>query len=188
VGDRGRMNGENLMSQLLIILIIATTLLNGCAKHGNEDKPPIDSGGLGLSRRYWERIHGDAKWEDSGQVLFRNGKRSYLVSFWDGNAGLIYVNYTDDSTMTMDGARDESRKLIPADSKLSRTESVDSQNLFDYYSSESLRGSFSQDTWKYGLPGEFQVSYRISNGSIESLVIHVGRPIGSLDELKSKPQ
>jgi hypothetical protein len=167
------LNRETNMKQLILCVIVIVAGFGACTDRQELNKDPIESGGLGLSRRSWEGLYGNAHWEDSGQVLFRDEKHRYMIWFWDGNAGSIDFANSDGATMTLEAARELSQKLIPADSKFTRSEMASPQSITDYYSSESLTGRFSQSTWRDGMPGTFQIWYRGKSGPVESFVIEL---------------
>lgn len=171
------------MVRVTLSLILALASLSACNSETGPYNSPIDSHGLGLSRKAWEIAYGPVKWEDSGQLLFRVATREYMVWFWDGNAGIIDFKNNDGSAMSLESGRHESQGLIPLDSRLLGSQ-PDGEGVADEYYSESLKSRFSEASWRSGLPGHFQVSYRLDRGNVQSFVIQVGQPISALKELK----
>ena len=90
-----------------------------------------------------------------------------MLNFRDDNAGYIARNFKE--PVTIDVARDESKQLIPADSKLLVTYRSGSTIEVDLYRSETLKTRFGEDAWHGGGPGDFIVMYRVEGGTVKSL-------------------
>ena len=95
-----------------------------------------------------------------------------MLNFRDDNAGYIARNFKE--PVTIDVARDESKQLIPADSKLFVTYRSGSTIEVDLYRSETLKTRFGEDAWHGGGPGDFIVMYRVEGGTVKSIIIATG--------------
>ena len=119
----------------------------------------ITSGGIGLSRAAWEAVHGPPGTDPLGYIPYETGK--YRLIYGNGNVWMIDVRCEPSSPVSLDAARAESKRLIPADAVFVRTyvTSNSLRLLVDLYKSESLKSQFPADRWPGGEPGDIFVVY-----------------------------
>lgn len=134
------------------------------------------SGGLGLDRAEWERLHGGGRTADPVMFFeYENGR--FQVSFSGvrtGNVNYIERVWGDRNSVRIEEARRESRNFIPADAEFVRTYTSRGGSTVDLYKSESLKSRFSADDWTGGQPGDFIILYRNQTGRTTTFIIGVG--------------
>jgi hypothetical protein len=162
-----------IIAAMVVLIVSSFVLIIYTRSQGNNYLS--HSNGLGLSRGEWEGIYGKARKEDSAQAIYRDEKRRFIVSFWNGNVGYIDVKPNDLDVMTLDSARSESRKYFPIDSEFIGTYNSGSGPAYDIYYSESLKNCFPTDFWIGGKPGDFIVEYFPNANSVEYFVIGIGK-------------
>jgi hypothetical protein len=160
---------------IIVLATVAAVVSAGC----NPRRSDFSSGGLGVRRNDWERLHGRALVEDLASDVYKVPDQGALIlSFHEGNCSMLERHHAP-SAVSLDLARGESRQLIPNDSSLTRTYTSAPANLVDLYHSESLRTRFSKDVeWGGGGPGDFTVSYYnwsgVEGNGVEEFVIRIG--------------
>lgn len=132
-----------------------------------------DSGGLGISRADWERIHGTPGVLNQGGLATYENKK-YMVLFWvdnvDNPAQLITRQYPDNDKLVLEVARTEARAMLPKDARFVKTITEPAilevlPNVVDIYTSQSLisryppHDQFSLDWGETG-PGSISLLYR----------------------------
>lgn len=132
------------------------------------------SGGLGLSQQEWEQRYGPGSASETPGYLWYQG--TYLVSFQDGNVWYIEQRWSPENPATVDIARAQAGGLIVADSQYIQTYSPEGRPdlVADLYLSQSLISRFSGNVWMGGQPGNFTVSYNISDFGVARMVITLG--------------
>ncbi|MEK6288512.1 MAG: hypothetical protein AABO57_22575 [Acidobacteriota bacterium] len=149
-------------------------LMAGACQSRVQSGPSIKSGGLGLSRTEWERLHGHTTNQDSGYSYYKDEPGQFIINFMGRGAAYIKRSYDDPAGVTLEEARKESQKLIPQDSRLIRTYNA-SAGPVDLYFSDALKPIFpTDDYWIHGEPGNFIVLYFSDHGIIDSFVIGLG--------------
>ena len=126
------------------------------------------SGGLGLTREEWERLHGAPSRETDEAVEYENGR--FVVAFRDGRVARLTRVWGEQSPALLDAARIESRTFLPRDARFvrSRIPTVESgQPFVDVYSSESLPIPFPDAPWRAtpwtgGEPGNLVAVFRVT--------------------------
>mgnify|MGYP006912949676 CR=1 FL=1 len=110
------------------------------APEEDEPEPEVsfESGGLGLSRKAWEAIHGKSDGEPiPGFQSYEHG--SYLIIFIENRIWHLEVDLPDSAPVSLDEARSLSSLLLPADSLYVETyELPDRGIIVDRLHSESL--------------------------------------------------
>lgn len=140
--------------------------------------PAYATGGLGLDRADWERVHGEGKPDNPGSPMifgYEGGK--FQVQFSgvrSGNVEYVERVWGDRNAVTLDDARKESKQFIPADGKFVRTYTSQSGSTVDLYRSESLKGRFGADNWTGGKPGDFIILYRNQTGRTTTFIAATG--------------
>ena len=158
---------------LLSGLAVVTLITAACQSRVQRDQR-IQSGGLGLSRTEWERLHGNAASQDSGYVYYDDDHGRVVINFMNIAAADIKRVYADHKSVRLEEARNEVRTLIPDDAKLIRTYDVGARPV-DLYSSDSLKAIFrGADYWVNGEPGQFFVLYFSDNDVVESFELGLG--------------
>ena len=148
--------------------------------------PVFESGGLGLSRVEWEKVHGRAVGDDIGGIVYANG---YSIGYSsDSSAAIaITVGRTFSPAVTVQQARAESKKVIPADAQLVGTEDPAGGVMYDTYYSASLAALFPSDTpdpfphrsdidiWNGARPGTFTVKFDITQagGGVRIVLMYI---------------
>lgn len=169
-------------------------------KHGDGSSlppapaPPVESGGLGLSRAAWEKIHGAGGEGGVAGIAYRGG---YMVAFSsggpDGLVAAIYKFY--DPKVSMSSARAETKTLLPADAQPLKLNEIDRNgaqiyNTYDTYLSPSLSTLFppgtpkmfgesnGPDIWNGAQPGTLTIKYdptpNNDGANTVSIFIYVG--------------
>ncbi len=157
------------------------------AKYGDSSSlpsapPALPSGGLGLSRAAWEKIHGTRHQppiiQDTAEVYYEGDK--YQVGYGaDGPDGLIVALFVSfPPSMSMAEVRAETRTLLPTDAQplvLNQTDGAGYGGSYDRYLSQWLStvyppgtlfwGEPPADVWVGTRPGTFTVSYSGSGDS-----------------------
>ena len=64
-----------------------------------------------------EQLYGKHFWEDDFQAAYETEKWRFMVDDYSGNVGSFKVRPSDDKPFSIDMAREESKKYMPADSK-----------------------------------------------------------------------
>lgn len=140
--------------------------------------PAYASGGLGLDRAYWERMHDVGKPDDPGSPMFfsfKGGKFQVRFSgIRSGNVEYIERVWGDRNAVPMEEARKESKQFIAASAKFVRTYTSGSGSMIDLYKSESLKGRFSDDGWTGGKPGDSTILYCNQTGRTTTFIILTG--------------
>ena len=132
------------------------------------------SGGLGLSQAEWEQRYGPGSPSETPGYLWYQG--TYLVGFPEGNVGYIERRWNPENAATIDDARLQSGELIPADRQYIQTYSPEGRPdlVVDLYYSPSLVTRFSGNMWAGGQPGNFIVTYNVSDFGVIRMVISLG--------------
>jgi len=157
-----------------VVLVVA-----GCNVASHRSSANFASGGLGLSRREWERRHGPALAQDSAEVHYRSQDGgSFFIGFVNGNVHSL--RRFEAKPLSLDEARNEANQLIPTDSSLTRTFTffANKEAVLDRYHSESLKSRFSGESsnWTGGEPGDFTISYSTSapDNTVDGFGIRAG--------------
>lgn len=151
----------------------------------NLPKSVFASGGLGLSRAAWQKLHGKG-----GEGLFgaQPGKDGYNTEYLSTKSGelvgIIAKSY--DPGVSIDKARAESRKLLPADVQpLKLNENVGGET-YDTYLSQSLRDLVPAGTpkltpesegpyiWNGLQPGAITIKYDGDGTNTIYMLIYIG--------------
>jgi hypothetical protein len=140
--------------------------------------PAYASGGLGLDRADWERAHGEGKPDNpSSPMYFSYEGGTFQVQFSEirsGNVEYVERVWGDRNAVSIEDARKESKRFIPADAKFVKTYTSRSGSTVDLYKSESLKGRFENDDWTGGKPGDFIILYRNQTGRTTTFIISTG--------------
>lgn len=140
--------------------------------------PAYASGGLGLDRADWERLHGSGAPDNPGSPMtfgYEGGKfQVQFSSVRSGNVEYVERVWGDRNPVLIEEARKESKQFIPADAKFVKTYTSRSGSTVDLYKSESLKGQFSDDGWTGGKPGDFIILYRNQTGRTTTFIIGTG--------------
>jgi len=179
--SRGLLTLRNILFTIIFPLAGACALvLVGCQSGSPDSSTNFSSGGLGLGRGQWERVHGKALSQDSAYVVYRTSDQGvFSLNFGHSNCFSLRRSYGS-ASVPLDAARNESRDLIPTDSSLTRTYSslTNSSTVVDLYHSESLKTRFSDDpnNWREGEPGDFTVAYYKweNDDKVDEFVIRTG--------------
>ena len=139
---------------------------------------PIPSGGIGLFRDEWERLHGPPTTATERFLRYAGG---YGAAFLNDIA--FYVERDLPSPVDVDEAREESRALMPDDAQLQLMYQTRLLVRIDLYKSESLLARFrdaaenvaAPDPWMSDEPGTFIVILREEEGKVVSLALSTGR-------------
>jgi hypothetical protein len=132
---------------------------------------PFVSGGLGLSQQEWEQRYGPGSQSETPGYLWYQG--TYLVAYQEGNVAYIEQRWNPENAATVDNTRAQSSGLMPADGRYVQTFSPEGRPelVADLYFSQTLISRFSGNVWVGGQPGNFAVTYTISeNGVIRSVI------------------
>lgn len=149
-------------------------LMAGSCQPRVQNSQSLESGGLGLSRTKWERLHGDLTNQDSGYSYYKDETGQFIINFMASRAAYIRRTYADPAGVNLEDARTESKKLMPGDAKLIRTYYA-SAGPVDLYFSDALKPIFpTDDYWINGEPGNFIVLYFSNHGAVDSFVIGLG--------------
>jgi len=149
-------------------------LMAGACQPRVQTGQSLESGGLGLNRTEWERLHGHATNQDSGYSYYKDEPGQFIINFMARRAAYIKRTYDDPAGVSLEQARSESQKLIPNDSRLIRTYYA-SAGPVDLYFSDALKPIFpTDDYWIHGKPGNFIVLYFFDHGIVDSFVIGLG--------------
>jgi hypothetical protein len=126
------------------------------------------SEGLGATRAEWERAHGPPSGQVDGLVAYERGV--FRIGFREERVARLERAWGDQAPVLLDGARIESRTLLPRDARFVRTRvpvSAPGQPIVDVYRSESLIAPFPsapwrRGTWTGGEPGNLIARYRVT--------------------------
>jgi hypothetical protein len=138
----------------------------------------LSSGGLGLDRAEWERMHGGGKSDNPDSTMYfgyENGK--FVVQFSklkSGNVSYIERVWGDRNAVSIEEARSESKQFIPADAKFVKTYTSRGGSTVDLYTSEALKGRFAAAEFIGGKPGDFIILYRNQTGLTTTFIAGVG--------------
>jgi len=134
------------------------------------------SGGLGLSRKDWEREQGTARMV-AGMYEYEDGK--YTVAF--ANDSVQFIDYRLGVAVTLEDARDIGGTLLPADRLFVESYSPEglAELVVDVYVSESLAETFASqggelDWWFGSVPGTFIAIYGVYDKAVTGIVISTG--------------
>jgi hypothetical protein len=135
---------------------------------------PFASGGLGLSRSEWERLHGAPTRDDGLFLSYKDG--AYVATFVYGNLHHAERVWGDRNPVTLQVAREVGKTLIPVDAQLVRSYVAPGSRDVDLYRSESLKTRFAPDdpAWVGAEPGVLIVIYRAATGPVTSIVVATG--------------
>lgn len=141
------------------------------------DQDGFVSGGLGLSRETWERIHIQSGVDSSfpEDVAYDYDDDEYWARFQNGYVRSLVWN-NDDNPNTIDQARSKGVTLIPQDSQFVKAyvDEIATEFILNLYLSASLKERFGPDAWPGGEPGNFLVRYMLQYGRVISISIHTG--------------
>jgi hypothetical protein len=126
--------------------------------------PPFASGGLGLSRAEWEKIHGGPT------------RSSILLEYDDGRlvVGLLESNVWhlervwmrgDAEAVSLEAAREEAKSFLPSDATETQTVDRGDGRIIDVYSSAILANRFASTAWNGGTQGTFAIQYRFRSAA-----------------------
>lgn len=132
------------------------------------------SGGLGLNRREWERLHGPAVAKDSAFVFYRDAGGECHVNFLHGDCYYIERTYADSVTASLESARREVSGLIPADSVPVRSYATPEGPVDFNYSATLKSRRFNQSDWGNAKPGEFSMLYYLEGSRVSGFMITTG--------------
>ena len=141
-------------------------------------KTIYESGGLGVDFEFWEKEHGKGNPDDPkspSYYSYEDGK--FVIQFSEGTKGKVqYIEHPwgDKNAVTIDVARNESKKLIPKDAKFLKSYKSQSGSTVDLYHSDSLKTQFSEDNFIGGKPGDFIILYRNQTGKTTTFIIALG--------------
>jgi hypothetical protein len=161
-----------------------------------EARSEIASGGLGLTRKAWERLHGPQ--EVGGTIMplglhYEGGKYGILFDGKDEQGPIFQIGVKYSRRVPCEQARSESKLLMPRDKKFLYTrEIVDSMGdptfYYDVYSSVSLAklnyhptilsDGTVLDLWYGGKPGTFNASfwcYASEGNTVSMFDIYLGK-------------
>lgn len=139
------------------------------------------TGGLGMSRRDWEKAHGRPNRQWSG--FFNYEKDEYIVTFSYvndepvGNVSSINDQLNETGDISLSSARKRAELLLPKDAKHLRTEETNDGRQVDVYMSPSLAQRFKKggaDPWHGEKPGTFIVSYTLVDGKVIGFTMSLG--------------
>jgi hypothetical protein len=154
----------------LSFMLLAILAIMSC-KGRTHREPDIHSGGLGLTRGQWEKLHGSAATRDSGYFTYDDENGKMTINFMN-RAGYIKRSYHQG--VSKEEARAAAAKLMPADSVFVRSYTLDGADV-DLYNSNSLRIVFEgPDYWPGGQAGDFIVLYRLTDQSISWFSMALG--------------
>jgi endonuclease YncB( thermonuclease family) len=130
---------------------------------------PYASGGLGLSRSEWERVHGAGTAADFG-VEYEQGR--YIVQFQDDR--VWYIERQWSSPVLLEDAQAQGVQLIPHDSQLVQSYSPENlpELVVDLYQSDSLAPLFAN--WAGGSAGRLEVVCGVLPDGVGRMVISIG--------------
>ena len=118
--------------------------------------PAFDSGGIGLDKATWEKLHGPNANNTDTIGSYENKK--YFILF---SSGKIFNLTRQNSKLSNNEARIEAKSLMPKDAKLVKTYTDSRSGVpVDLYYSEALKNYLgSSGIWSGGEPGNFIVKY-----------------------------
>lgn len=130
------------------------------------------SGGLGLTKGEWEKRHGPPR-DEPAPLLSYEGDH-YLVIFSGDNVWnpTHYPAYGEGVSLAQ--ARAAAQKLMPEDTRATKSYRPDRDRLVELYRSEFLRERFRGDMWGESEPGTFLVLYKPTGGKIQTIITRTG--------------
>lgn len=195
------MNNKNLLTGCFCFFILSMVII-GCSEENSKNiskenssqevissKTPstktekvkiedLPSGGLGLELPVWEQLHGPGTQNQATTNLFYSYEEGkYFVQYTkikSGNVRSIERTYGDRDAVTINEAREESRKYIPKDAKFVRSYTSSGGSTVDLYASEYLKKEMTDDSIGGGKPGEFIIIYRNLTGRTTSFIVATG--------------
>ena len=99
----------------------------------------------------------------------------YIVQFRDGNAQSVELEWPGQG-VGIEHTRTERAKLIPSDAQfVKQYNPVKFPELtVELYTSEWLKGRFTEDAWTGGGPGDFIIIYIVGDGAIKGMIVATG--------------
>jgi hypothetical protein len=157
-----------------VIILPTPTFTPQPANPPPPEAQPFASGGLGLSQQEWEQRYGPGSPSETPGYLWYQG--TYLVAYQEGNVAYIEQRWSPENAATIDNARVQSSGLMPADGQYVQTFSPEGRPdlVADLYLSQSLISRFSGNPWVGGQPGNFAVTYAVSESGVSRSVITLG--------------
>jgi hypothetical protein len=119
--------------------------------------PPFASGGLGLSRTEWEKVHGQPT--RSSIFLEYDGGR-LVVGLLESNVWHIERIWMRGEAVALEAARNDARSYLPSDANLTQSVDRGDGRIVDIYSSSILASRFASTAWNGGRAGTFTIQYR----------------------------
>ncbi|MFL5732561.1 MAG: WD40 repeat domain-containing protein [Chloroflexia bacterium] len=149
--------------------------------------PAIDSGGLGLTRDAWEKLHGPPSSPTDYGALYEN--HHYGVTFDErGVIKAIRVEYGDADAVDLQSAEAEAQKLLPRDAIAGGryehdTSDVmggtsDPHDVVQLYKSDSLSKTFSREAFYLDPPGTCSIQYeeyKALRGKVRSYLVELSQ-------------
>lgn len=133
------------------------------------------SSGLGLTVKAWERAHGGAEEEVGGYYYYEGG--TYFVNYSEGRLWNMTRDWTTPSGVSLQDARAEGRKFLPADAKLVSRNRNSPTTLLEVYRSPSLAKELPPPTggvWRNNRDGTVSILYRFRGRRVNSLAAQLG--------------
>lgn len=124
--------------------------------------PPFVSGGLGLVRAEWEKVHGQPS--RSSIFLEYDGGR-LVVGLLEGNIWHIERVWMRNDAVSLEAAREDARVYLPEDATLAESIDRGDGRIVDVYRSESLARRFGSTAWNGGTIGTFSIQYRFRSAT-----------------------
>ena len=139
--------------------------------------PVLNSAGLGQIRAVWEvdRYITAVNYYPSGSVYYVYDNQ-YDILYADDRVWEIRQSWDADDAFTAEAAETNSRRLIPADSRLVETYSPPDRpnTIVNLYHSRALEHYFYNQGWPGGIPGDFIVQYDLQDYGVSAMRISLG--------------
>jgi len=165
---------------LLMLTLAACNSETGTSGPSTQSTGQIQGQGLGLSKADWEKLHGPGTPNAPGFPSFQYEKNQYQVIIANDQVAQIERHWISQA-VSLDMAKEESKKLYPADAKFIKSVvTASNKDNVEVFFSDMAKQAFASTSstiplWPGGSPGNFTVTYRqTANHQIESIVIVLG--------------
>jgi hypothetical protein len=122
--------------------------------------PAFASGGLGLSRAEWEKVHGPPS---KVSIFLEYNDGQLIVGLSNDNIWHLERIWSPKDAVSLEDARDDVRGYLPNDAQLTQSIDRGDGRLVDLYTSASITPRFGPTAWNGGQPGTFAIQYRYRN-------------------------